>query len=171
MHEAGYHTWYVGKWHTLGRPSRRGYSDSLGLFAGGGGKLWKDQNDFKGSPITGYRGWVFQTDKRIIFPEKGVGLTANTNIHFADAAIEFIQRKTDSPFFLHVNFTAPHDPLIMPTGYENKYPPDQIPIPKNYLSEYPFDHGNFDGRDEKMLSRPRTKQAVRENLAMYYRVV
>ncbi len=171
MRDAGYDVWHVGKWHTTGQPSTRGYTDSLGLYSGGGGKYWKDQVDFKGVPITGYRGWVFQTDDGRIFPEKGVGLTANISSHFADAAIEFIRRKPERPFFLHVNFTAPHDPLIMPPGYEKKYPPDEIPLPKNYLPEHPFDHGNFDSRDEQMLPWPRTKQAVRENLAMYYRVI
>ena len=53
---------------------------------------------------------VFQTDDGQLFPGKGVGLTANISAHFADAAIEFIRRKPDRPFFLHVNFTAPHDP-------------------------------------------------------------
>jgi len=171
MRERNYHTWYVGKWHTVGRPSTRGFSDTLGLYAGGGGKLWKDQNDFKGIPVSGYRGWVFQTDGRQIFPEKGVGLTANISTHFADAAIEFIRRKPARPFFLHVNFTAPHDPLIMPPGYEDRYSPDQIPLPENHRSEHPFDHGNLVGRDERMLPWPRTKHAVRENLAMYYRVI
>ncbi|MEJ7637857.1 MAG: sulfatase-like hydrolase/transferase, partial [Singulisphaera sp.] len=36
MRRAGYRTWYVGKWHTEGRPTTRGYAESLGLFAPGG---------------------------------------------------------------------------------------------------------------------------------------
>ena len=32
LKQAGYETWYVGKWHTSGRPSSRGYSDVAGLF-------------------------------------------------------------------------------------------------------------------------------------------
>ena len=87
MHNAGYHTWYVGKWHTPGRPSIHGYSETLGLFGAGGGRHWKEQSDFKGIPVTGYRGWVFQDDKGTIFPEAGVGLTGNISARFADAAI------------------------------------------------------------------------------------
>lgn len=169
--DAGYHTWYVGKWHTTGRPSTRGYAETLGLFTAGGGKYWKDQVDFKGTPVTGYKGWVFQTDDGKLFPERGVGLTADISEQFADAAIEFIERETSQPYFLHINFTAPHDPLIVPTGYEGKYDPDLIPLPANYAPEHPFDHGNLRGRDEQMLPWPRTKQAVRENLAVYYEVI
>ncbi len=36
MRDAGYHTWYVGKWMNDGRPINRGYEDSDGLFASGG---------------------------------------------------------------------------------------------------------------------------------------
>jgi arylsulfatase A-like enzyme len=168
---AGYHTWYVGKWHNDGKPIERGYEQTLGLFWGGGGRWAKDAVDFKGFPITGYRGWVFQDDQGRKFPERGVGLTADISARFADAAIELIQRRPAKPFFLHVNFTAPHDPLIMPPGYETKYPPEEMPLPANFLPRHPFDHGNFEGRDERLLPWPRTEQLVREVTAVYYAVV
>jgi arylsulfatase A-like enzyme len=169
LRKAGYHTWYVGKWHTAGRPSTRGYTDSLGLFGSGGKAL--PQVDFKGRPVTGYRGWVFQTDDRKLFPEKGVGLTPDISNRFADAAVTFIKRKPEKPFFLHVNFTAPHDPLLLPPGYEKMYDPAKMPLPANYLPRHPFDHGNARGRDEVLLPFPRTKKDVREELAAYYAVI
>ncbi|MFV1995738.1 MAG: sulfatase, partial [Verrucomicrobiales bacterium] len=60
--DAGYETCYVGKWHTTGRPSTWGYTDTIGLFSGGGGKWMKPQKDWKGFEVTGYKGWIFQTD-------------------------------------------------------------------------------------------------------------
>ncbi|SVC13323.1 uncharacterized protein METZ01_LOCUS266177, partial [marine metagenome] len=36
---------------------------------------------------------------------------------------------------------------------------------------HPFDHGNFDGRDERLLPWPRTKTDVLGELAVYYAVV
>jgi len=172
MKEAGYRTVYTGKWHTQGRPSQLGYSETRGLYSGGGGHLWKEQTDHNGRSVTGYRGWVFQSDDgKMIEPEKGVGLTPDISRLFADAAISLIEEKRDQPFFLHVNFTAPHDPLLMPPGYEKKYDPRQIVLPSNFAAEHPFDHGNLKGRDELLLPFPRTRNDVQNELAVYYAVV
>jgi len=171
MGEGGYNSWYVGKWHNNDKPSTHGFTESQGLYAGGGRKWHKPQVDWKGMEVTGYRNWLFQKEDGPKFPERGVGLTSDISAQFADAAISFIRRKTEKPFFLQVNFTAPHDPLLMPPGYENKYDPTKIPLPKNFLPRHPFDHGNFDGRDEKMLPWPRDPVMVRKNLAVYYAVI
>lgn len=171
MRSGGYHAWYVGKWMNDGRPINRGYEQSDGLFSSGGAKWWKPQVDHHGRQVTGYRGWIFQDDQGNKFPEKGVGLTPQIDKLFADAAIRLITRKRTKPFFLHVNFTAPHDPLLMPPGYEGKYDPAKIPVPPNFLPEHPFDHGNYRGRDELLLPWPRTHQDVREDLAVYYAVI
>lgn len=72
---------------------------------------------------------------------------------------------------MHVNFTAPHDPLLLPPGYEVLYDPANIPLPANFLPEHPFDHGNRGGRDEVLLPRPRTKEVIRADLAAYYAVI
>jgi arylsulfatase A-like enzyme len=171
MGEGGYNSWYVGKWHNNDKPSAHGFSESRGLYAGGGRRWYKPQVDWKGMEVTGYRNWLFQKEDGQRFPERGVGLTSDISAQFAEAAISFIRCKTEKPFFLQVNFTAPHDPLLMPPGYENKYDPTKIPLPKNFLPRHPFDHGNFDGRDEKMLPWPRDPVMVRKNLAVYYAVI
>lgn len=170
MREAGYHTWYVGKWHTSGRPSDHGYEETRGLFASGGGKPTVPK-DVHGREVTGYRGWVFQTDAGKTFPDRGVGLTPDISNRIADAAIDFIARKPERPFFLHVNFTAPHDPLLVPPGYEDMYRPEAMPLPANFRPLHPFDHGNFWGRDEQLLPWPRTPADVRADLAAYYAVI
>lgn len=161
----------MGKWHNDGRPHERGYQESLGLYMGGGGRWAKEAVDFKGTQVTGYRGWVFQADDGQKFPEKGVGLTPDISRQFADAAIELIRRPGDTPFFLHVNFTAPHDPLLWPPGYETTYRGADMPLPPNFLPQHPFDHGNFSGRDEQLLPWPRTAAMVRDVTAAYYAVI
>ena len=171
LSDAGYRTCYVGKWHNAGRPSQYGYQESKGLFMGGGGKFWKPQLDAHGRDVTGYRGWVFQSAAGELSPELGVGLTPDISQRFADAAIEAVSEPGDAPFFVHVNFTAPHDPLLMPTGYENAYDPDKIPFPKNFLAAHPFETGNLGGRDEVLLPTPRTEKDVREDIAVYYAVI
>ncbi|APZ95615.1 sulfatase-like hydrolase/transferase [Fuerstiella marisgermanici] len=168
---AGYESVYVGKWHNDGLPIDRGYDYTRGLYRGGGGKFWTPKNDFAGRPMTGYRGWIFQNDQRELFPEKGVGLTADISRHFADAAISVIDSKPDKPFFLHVNFTAPHDPLLLPPGWEDTYDPAKMPLPKNFLPEHPFDHGNFSGRDEQLFQWPRTPEETGREIAAYYAVI
>jgi arylsulfatase A-like enzyme len=169
LREAGYHTWYVGKWHTEGRPGQHGFEESLGLFMGGGGRV--EQVDHAGRPATGYQGWVFQTEDGRKFPEQGIGLTPDISRRFADAAVEFIRRRPPEPFFLHVSFTAPHDPLLIPPGWEGKYDPAKIPLPPNFLAEHPFDHGNLRGRDEQLFRWPRTPEEIRRELAAYYAVI
>ncbi len=169
---AGYDTCYVGKWHTAGRPSQYGYASVEGLFAGGAGRLpLTHPVDWKGMPVTGYRGWVFQTDDRQLFPERGVGLTPGISAMIADAALRFLQKKRDAPFFLHVNFTAPHDPLLTPSGNDPVYDPADIPLPRNFAASHPFDHGNFEGRDELLFHWPRTPEETRGAWAVYFAVL
>ncbi|MHB8898025.1 MAG: sulfatase-like hydrolase/transferase [Thermoguttaceae bacterium] len=172
MRAGGYHAWYVGKWMNDGKPTTRGYDQTLGLFAAGGGP-GTETVDYHGRPITGYLGWVFQKDDGTRMPEWGVGLTRNISTRFADAAIAFVRRgpRSEKPFFLHVNFTAPHDPLLMPPGSEGAYDPIQVPLPENFLPRHPFDHGNLQGRDELLLPLPRTPEDVRADLAVYYAVI
>ena len=50
MHEAGYQTWYSGKWMNDGKPKTRGYEETGGLFSSGGGK-WK-----RGQVVLGRKG-------------------------------------------------------------------------------------------------------------------
>lgn len=169
LRQAGYHTWYVGKWHTEGTPHQRGYEETNGWYASG--MAVGPQYDHRGKEVTGYRGWQFRTDAGVRQSERGVGLTPDISADFADAAIELIERRPQRPFFLHVNFTAPHDPLFWPPGYENKYDPARMPLPANFLPEHPFDHGNLRGRDEVLMDFPRTADEVRRELAVYYAVI
>ena len=170
LRRAGYRTYYVGKWHTSGRPKSHGYTETLGLFDSGPAPKTPSL-DHRGFPITGYVGYQFQDDAGNRFPERGVGLTPNISQDFADAAIELVRRDEEGPFFAHVNFTAPHDPRLMPTGYEAKYDRRLMPLPANFAPEHPFDHGNLRGRDEALLPWPRTPDDVRWDLSIYYAII
>lgn len=171
--EAGYETFHVGKWHVSGRPSDYGYTDVAGHFGSGGAKWWEPgQTDWKGFPITGYKGWIFQSgDGKTKYPELGIGVTPDISKTIAKAAIGLLEQERARPWMMHVNFTAPHDPLMMPPGLEGKYKASDISLPADYLPVHPFDHGNFDGRDEALLAWPRTGDAVRDLLRVYYSVI
>lgn len=169
LRAAGYRTWHVGKWHVAGKPITRGYAESRGLFAESAKKpLPPLERDRHGQPITGYRGWVFQNDAGEEFPELGVGLTPNISERFADAALELIRRGGSEPFFLHLNFTAPHDPRLLPAGFEKNYPPEKMPLPANFAAEPAI---KLATRDERLLPRPLEAARVREELATYYALV
>jgi arylsulfatase A-like enzyme len=125
----------------------------------------------KGRAITGYRNWTFKNAEGQSELNKGTGLTQLTDKYIADGALEFLQRKNDKPFFLHVNFTGPHDPLVYPPNYKKKYTAAKMKLPKNFLPRHSFDHGNFEGRDERLLPWPRAKADVLGELAVYYAII
>lgn len=169
LHDAGYATWYCGKWHNDGTPTKRGYDETLGLFSSGAAPKGRGAlPDHAGRTATGYTGWTFKTRTGVVEPDKGVGLTPDTDTYIGDAAVTLIQRRQAQPFFLHVNFTSPHDPRILPRGFEHKYDPSRLPLPPNFRPQHPFDHGNLDGRDERLLPKPLQQDELRAEMAAYY---
>ncbi|MBK9170321.1 MAG: sulfatase-like hydrolase/transferase [Bryobacterales bacterium] len=167
----GYDTAYCGKWHHDGRPRDKGFTAAPGLYVGGGGRFAKPATDWNGREVTGYRGWLFETEDGRQQPELGVGLTPDISERIAGAACSYLGQARTKPFFLQVSFTAPHDPLLFPPGFERTYDPGKIPLPPNFLPEHPFDHGNLRGRDELLMPFPRNPKDVREELACYYAVL
>ena len=168
LKEAGYRTWYSGKWHNDGTPTTRGYEATRGLYSSGGGKGNAMLPDNAGRKATGYTGWTFKTNEGHAEPDKGIGLTPDTDRFIGDAAVEVIQQQHSKPFFLHVNFTSPHDPRILPRGFEKKYAAAQVPLPPGFLPQHPFDHGNLSGRDELLLPKPLDEGELRSELSVYY---
>jgi arylsulfatase A-like enzyme len=188
LQAAGYRTWHVGKWHINGKPTDRGFDGTRGWYtSGGAANPLTHPLDRLGQPVTGYRGWVFRDDDGKTHPERGVGLTPNISRQFADAAIELLDGKfpgaeqageSDRPFFLHLNFTAPHDPRFRPTSRAPKPvsstlnpEPRTLNLPKNFAPDHPFDHGNQGGRDEVLFPRPLDPAVMREEWSVYQALV
>ena len=167
MHRSGYETWHIGKWHIVGEPSEYGYSETGAMVRSGGPKT-PPLFGRHGREITGYRNSVFSSNRPDVKLSEPVAITADIDRYFADSAIEVIERKRTRPLFLHVNFTAGHDPYLTPNDFTTRYDPATIPLPPNFLPEHPFDHGNLRGRDELLLPWPRTPEMIREELAYYY---
>jgi arylsulfatase A-like enzyme len=154
---AGYTTFQTGKWHN-GQPShRRCFSDGDNVFFGGmAGHTKLDLRAHK--PAEKY-------------PKKPNADPGYSSAVFADAAIEFLTKPQDKPFVLWCSFTAPHDPRVAPPGFENAYDPAKMPLPKNFLPEHPFDNGELNIRDEKLLPTPRDPEKVKRELATYYAMI
>jgi len=101
LHESGYRTALVGKWHLHGNPMDRGFDHFFGFLDGfadhfGGSKNFRLDRD----PFMDFGPDYYSSDA------------------FTDRAIRFIKSqstgKADQPFFLYMSYQAPHNPLQAP---------------------------------------------------------
>ncbi len=106
LQRAGYTTGHVGKWH-LGafdpryHPTRRGFDETV-CFRGG-------MHDYYDWRIEWGTDRVGRGDGRYL-----------TDLWTAEA-VEFVHRHKSDPFFLHVNYNAPHTPLQAPEHYIREF--------------------------------------------------
>lgn len=159
MRDAGYHTFFSGKWHN----DRQTFTDSFEA----GAKI------FFGGMSDQYKVPVFDFDPTGKYPEdaKYIGEKFSTEL-FTDAAVEFLQAyDAENPFFLYLSFTSPHDPRTAPGEYATMYSPEDIPVPENFLPEHPFDNGEMRIRDEVLAPFPRTPEIVQQHIADYYGMI
>ena len=101
---AGYATGCFGKWHNGSywpfHPNAKGFDEFFGFCAG----HW-----------TNYFDTTLQRDGREV---KTTGYITDV---LTDAAIDFIRRNKDKPFFAYVPYNAPHTPHQVPDRYFDKY--------------------------------------------------
>ncbi len=71
----------------------------------------------------------------------------------------------------YIALTSPHDPRTPPPPYDRLYDPAKIPLPKNFLPKHPFDNGDLNVRDEQLLPTPRTPEAIKKEIALYYGMI
>ena len=159
MREAGYHTFATGKWHNDRETFTNSFAEGAKIFFGG-------MSSHLDVP-------VFDYDPSGEYPEtaKYSGEKFSTEL-FADAAVQFLQNyDAEDPFFLYLSFTSPHDPRTPPAEYAAMYPPEDIPLPENFLPEHPFDNGEMRIRDEVLAPFPRTPEIVQQHIADYYGMI
>lgn len=90
----------------------------------------------------------------------------------ADHAVEFLrQRRTDRPFFMYLAFETPHDPRVPRPEDLADYNQREMPLPRNFLPQHPFDNGEMTVRDELLAPWPRTPEEIRRQLREYYAVI
>lgn len=159
MREAGYHTFATGKWHNDKETFTNSFADGAKIFFGG-------MSSHLDVP-------VFDYDLSGAYPNgaKYSGEKFSTEL-FADSAVQFLQGyEAANPFFLYLAFTSPHDPRTPPAEYAAMYPPEEMPIPENFLPEHPFDNGEMRIRDEVLAPFPRTPEIVQQHIADYYGMI
>jgi arylsulfatase A-like enzyme len=104
---AGYRTALVGKWH-LGylpkySPIKSGFEEFFGIMSGGADYF--THKDANGDAD------LFEAE----VPVERVGYTTDL---LTEHAVEFLKRRRDAPFFLSLNYTAPHWPWEGPRDEE-----------------------------------------------------
>jgi arylsulfatase A-like enzyme len=160
--QAGYETFYTGKWHNDGWPWQRGFTTGAYICRGGpggGGQARPTVTDFGGG--------------------KPRQIERFSTTLFTDAAVQFLDgpRPGDKPFLMFVSYTTPHDPWTPPGEYAVTYEPARIALPPNFMPR-PMDssrvfkwftdwHGT-NLRDEKLMPFPRTPDGVRDVRSRYY---
>ncbi len=101
LHQSGYRTALIGKWHLRGDPMDRGFDHFFGFLDG-------FADHFSGSES-------YRLDRK---PFDEFGPDYYSSDAFTDRAIEFIQSppedQNDKPFFLYLSYQAPHNPLQAP---------------------------------------------------------
>ena len=113
----------------------------------------------------------FETNKYLT-NDQGDRNSGEPGREIADDAVKFLKERKDArPFFMYLAFGNPHDPRVAAKKYLDLYNRDQIPLPKNFLPQHPFDNGEMTIRDEALLPWPRTEAAVRKELHEYYATI
>ncbi len=101
LHDAGYRTALIGKWHLRGHPMDRGFDHFFGFLDG-------FSDHFAGSKN-------YRLDRE---PFTDFGPDYYSSDAFTDRAIQFVRShqtgKADQPFFLYLSYQAPHNPLQAP---------------------------------------------------------
>lgn len=163
LSEAGYETFYTGKWHNDGLPSKRGFTS--GKYIGGGGPGAGGHH----KPIIKDFGGVNKRQIERFDSEL-----------FTDAAVEFLEshQTGGKPFLLFVSYMTPHDPWTPPGKYATLYKPQTIGMPANFMprpmnGEKPFRyytdwHGENLRDEQQMVPFPRTPEGVRDVRSRYY---
>ena len=101
---AGYATGCFGKWHNGAHypyhPNGQGFDEFLGFCAGHWNNYFDTSLERNGRPV------------------KTKGYISNV---LTDAAIAFIEKNTERPFFCYLPYNAPHSPWQVPDKYFDKY--------------------------------------------------
>ncbi len=180
--EAGYRTYFAGKWHVSKiepadiydvtgtvRPGMPDYHDP----ALGGRYPWNVRGAGYLRPEgPGEDNWDPSDPVFGGFWEGGKHwseVLGDEGVHFIEDA-----SKSDQPFFMQLAFNAPHDPRQSPKEYIDMYPLDTINVPENFVPENAYAEAMEAGRglrDEDLAPFPRTEHAIKKHRQEYFAII
>ncbi|GAB3649475.1 sulfatase-like hydrolase/transferase [Echinicola sediminis] len=192
MADAGYDTYMTGKWH-VEAPAEKVFQVAKHIRPGMPKDLWntvpdkaalfeavKNGEDISEIRPKGYFRPLSEKDSSWASSDTAYGGFWEGDKHWSevvrDDAEDFLKQaqSQDNPFFMYIAFNAPHDPRQAPKEFLDKYNVDDIPLPENWLPEYPYKDaiGNTVGlRDEALAPFPRTPFAIKTHLKEYYAII
>jgi arylsulfatase A-like enzyme len=107
LKQSGYDTALVGKWHLGWKPefgpNRHGFDEFFGVLSGAADYFTHRSSDPPGAPATGGAPDLWEN----LTPTRRVGYLTDL---LSDRAVEIIRRPHTRPFFLSLQYTAPHSP-------------------------------------------------------------
>jgi len=168
MADAGYETYFTGKWH-INADATQVFDHTANIRGG----MPKDGNRGYNRPLIG------EPDPWSPYDRSNGGFWSGGK-HWsevvADDAVGFLEAAKASvkPFFMYVAFNAPHDPRQSPKEYVDKYPLEEVAVPRNFLPTYPYQNEIGCGaglRDEKLAPFPRHERAVKVHRQEYQAIV
>ena len=121
--KVGYATGMIGKWHLGSNPAmhplKRGFNEFYGFLGAG---LWYlpedltiDQTSKAKTEDESWHLWLMRNNE----PVKPKNYLTD---EFSEEAVRFIARHQGQPFFLFLNYNAPHDPLQATEKYLRRFP-------------------------------------------------
>ncbi len=196
MDRNGYDTYMSGKWH-VAAPADVVFDQAEHIRPGMPGDAWSNFWRTTGKNLNLSEGSSDLPDLKSIMPvgyhrpndvNDTIWSPADTSFggfweggkHWSevlkDDGLEYIKTASqrENPFFMYLAFNAPHDPRQAPQSFVDKYPLENIPVPANWLPEYPWKDsiGCSPGlRDEALAPFPRTEFAIKTHMQEYYAIV
>lgn len=177
MENAGYNTFFTGKWH-VNMDVSQNFSEMGTLRKSGMPGQVKSM--YVRPKYPGDTSWLAWDTSNGGYWEGG----KHWSEVVADESIDYLkkQQNDDKPFFMYVAFNAPHDPRQSPKPYYDLYEDIDIPLPGSFLPEHPFkqEMGCYEQgsngkkwilRDENLSPFPRTDFAVKQHIREYYSII
>ena len=194
MSNAGYNTFATGKWHIQANPEQV-FEETVNINPGGMPpdhltgtpglydrvrEAYANGEDFYALLPPGYNRPLSETDDSWTASDPAHDGYWTDGTHWSEVqrgdAINFIDAasRSEDPFFLYLAFNAPHDSRQSPKEFLDLYPLEDIPLPENWLPEYPYldEMGDLRVmRDEMLGPMPRTPNAIRTHIREYYAII